>query len=218
MIDVWPSVTLPFSVCQQNLLMGRKHLGEVRRREIIESFYEVAKQVGLENSSIAKVGQYMGISNGLIMHYFKTKDDLIFGLNEFILDQHLQIFTENNLKISCLEDLRQTVRELFSRKWNQYFDDGVFYSCYALIYRKREFNESFKKYLLNLHKELKNRLLQAKEDNVITNINIDELTEIIFALIDGSYYYLGMFEQHDEKYEKQVELYITHCLSLFTFK
>jgi hypothetical protein len=28
--------------------MGRKHLGEVRRREIIESFYEVAKQVGLE--------------------------------------------------------------------------------------------------------------------------------------------------------------------------
>jgi len=69
-----------------------------------------------------------------------------------------------------------------------------------------------------LHKELKNRLLQAKEDNVITNINIDELTEIIFALIDGSYYYLGMFEQHDEKYEKQVELYITYCLSLFTFK
>jgi AcrR family transcriptional regulator len=198
--------------------MGRKHLGKVRRREIIESFYEVAKQVGLENNSIAKVGQYMGISNGLIMHYFKTKDDLIFGLNEFILGQYLQIFTENNLKISCLEDLKQTVHELFSRKWNQYFDDGVFYSCYALIYRKQEFNESFKKYLLNLHKELKSRLQQAKEDNVITNTNIDELTEIIFALIDGSYYYLGMFEQHDEKYDRQVELYITHCLSLFTFK
>jgi AcrR family transcriptional regulator len=70
--------------------MGRKHLGKVGRRKVIESFYEVAKQVGLENSSIAKVGQYMGISNSLIMYYFNTRYDLIFRLKEFILDQYLR--------------------------------------------------------------------------------------------------------------------------------
>lgn len=197
--------------------MGRKHLGEIRRREIIEAFYEVAKQIGLENSSIAKVGQYMGISNGLIMHYFKTKDDLIFGLNEFILDQHLEIFEKNSPKITSKKDLEITIRELFSRKWNQYFDDGVFYSCYALIYRKKEFNQSFKQYLVNLHDALYENLQQAKKDGIITNKNLAELTEILFALIDGSYYYMGMFEENDEKYQKQLDIYINHCLGLFTF-
>lgn len=197
--------------------MGRKHLGEIRRREIIEAFYEVAKQVGLENSSIAKVGQYMGISNGLVMHYFKTKDDLIFGLNEFILDQHLEIFEKNSPVITSKQNLEITIRELFSRKWNQYFDDGVFYSCYALIYRKKEFNESFKQYLVNLHDALYENLQQAKQDGIITNDNIAELTEILFALIDGSYYYMGMFEEKDEKYQKQLDIYINHCLGLFTF-
>jgi AcrR family transcriptional regulator len=198
--------------------MGRKHLGEIRRREIIEAFYEVAKQIGLENSSIAKVGQYMGISNGLIMHYFKTKDDLIFGLNEFILDQHLEIFEKNSPIIASKQDLEATIRELFSRKWNQYFDDGVFYSCYALIYRKKEFNQSFKQYLLNLHDALYKNLQQAKQDGIITNDNIVELTEILFALIDGSYYYMGMFEENDEKYQRQLDIYMNHCLELFTFK
>lgn len=97
------------------------------------------------------------------------------------------------------------MRELFSRKWNQYFDDGVPYACKVLIYREREFNESFK----NTYKHLKGVYNKQKRDSVITNTNIDELTEILFALIDGSYYYLGMFDQHDEKYEKQVELYVT---------
>ncbi len=197
--------------------MGRKHLGEIRKREIIKAFYEVAKQIGLENSSIAKVGQYVGISNGLIMHYFKTKDDLIFGLNEFILDQHLEIFEKNSPIIASRQDLEVTIRELFSRKWNQYFDDGVFYSCYALIYRKKEFNQSFKQYLLNLHEALHKNLQQAKDHGIIANDNIDELTEILFALIDGSYYYMGMFEENDEKYQKQLEIYINYSLQLFNF-
>lgn len=186
--------------------------------EIVEAFYEVAKETGLENASIAKVADFMGISNGLVMHYFNTKDELLIGLNEYILEQHLNVMTTNNSGvIETRKDLENLIKSLFSRKWNQYFDDGVFYNCYALIYRNTTFNDSFKQYLLKLHGVLKEKLQQAHTNQVIRNTNINELTEIIFALIDGSYYYLGLFNQNDRIHKKQQKIYIDHCLSLFKY-
>lgn len=196
--------------------MGRKSLTDVRQKEIIKSFYKVARKIGLENTSIAKVADEMGISNGLVMHYFKTRDDLLIGLNEYILERHLNIITSReNGTIDSWERLESLVKNLFSRKWNRYFDDGVFYSCYALIYRKKDFNESFRRYLEALHEVLYDKLKEARTGGVIRNENLEELTEIIFALVDGAYYYLGMFSAREEAYEKQVDLYVRHALSLF---
>ena len=198
--------------------MGRKNLRPTRRLEIVEAFYEVSKKIGLENASIAKVAEEMGISNGLVMHYFNTREELLLGLNEYILQQHLNVLFEGQRgAIQEQKDLENFIENLFSRKWNQYFDDGVFYSCYALIYRNSAFNTSFKLYLLKLHDVLREELKHAYANGVICNDNIDELTEIIFALIDGAYYYMGMFDQNDKAHHKQQQLYISHCLSLFKY-
>ena len=194
-------------------------MGPTRKLEIIQAFYEVAKHIGLENASIAKVAESMGISNGLVMHYFNTKDELLLGLNEYILQQHMNVLVEGNLStLKTREDLENLIRNLFSRKWNQYFDDGVFYSCYALVYRNKAFNDSFKQYLLQLHEVLHEELKMAYDHGIITNTNIEELTEIIFALVDGSYYYMGMFPTGDDNHRKQQEIYINHCLSLFKYE
>lgn len=198
--------------------MGRKSLGATRRLEIVESFYDVAKNIGLENASIAKVANHMNISNGLVMHYFNTKDELLIGLTEFILQQHINVMTEGHKgNIKSRDDLENLIENLFSRKWNQYFDDGVFYSCYALIYRNKAINTSFKQYLLKLHEVLKESLTKAKNNGIIINNNIEELTEVIFAMIDGSYYYMGMFDEIDDTSRQQQEIYISHCLKLFEY-
>ena len=198
--------------------MGRKNLKLTRRLEIIEAFYEVSKKIGLENTSIAKVAEEMGISNGLVMHYFNTREELLIGLNEYILQQHLNVLFNGKIgEIKDRQGLENLIENLFSRKWNQYFDDGVFYSCYALIYRNEAFNNSFKSYLLELHAVLQKELQQAYKNGVIHNTNIDELTEIIFALVDGAYYFMGMFDRNDKSHHKQQQIYISHCLSLFKF-
>lgn len=199
--------------------MGRKSLSEVRRKEIIKAFYTVAKDIGLENTSIAKVADFMGISNGLVMHYFKTKDDILKVLNEFILERHLKIVANQEFgEMDSELKLKQFIETLFSRNWNKYFDDGVFYSCYALIYRNPDFNQCFKRYLESLHGVLKGKLNEAFENNLISNDNIDELTEIIFALVDGAYYYLGTFQNTGADYEKQVGIYIKYTMKLLSFK
>jgi AcrR family transcriptional regulator len=195
--------------------LGRKNLGEIRREEIIKSFYRVAKKIGLENTSIAKVAEEMGISNGLVMHYFKTRDELLIGLNEYLLERHLSIVSSREYGVmDSTDNLKKFLESLFSRKWNRYFDDGVFYSCYALVYRKPEFKIGFKRYLDSLHKVLNEKLHEAHNNGLITNDRIGEATEIIFALIDGGYYYLGLFEGKGELYSKQVDLYVGYAMNL----
>ncbi|MEH6682600.1 MAG: TetR family transcriptional regulator [Sediminicola sp.] len=195
--------------------MGRKNLSEIRREEIIKSFYRVAKKIGLENTSIAKVAEEMGISNGLVMHYFKTRDELLIGLNEYLLERHLSIVSSREYGVmDSTDNLEKFLESLFSRKWNRYFDDGVFYSCYALVYRKPEFKDSFKKYLDSLHQVLNEKLHEAYNNGLIANDRLDEATEIIFALIDGGYYYLGLFEGKGTQYSQQVNLYVGYAMKL----
>ena len=200
-------------------MMGRKNLGIQRRKEIIISFYEVSRKIGLENASIAKLAQHMDISKGLVLHYFKNRDELLIGLNEYILEQHLRVFTsEKNEALSSKEEVEVFIENLFARAWNEYFDDGVFYSCYALIYRIPEFKESFKSYLQQLHQVLQEKLKTALDNDVIKNENLNEVTEVIFALIDGAYYYLGMFDESGSIYREKVNLYVKHSLGLLDFR
>jgi AcrR family transcriptional regulator len=197
--------------------MGRKKLNAIRKKEIIFSFYEVAKKVGLENASLAKIANEMNISKSLVIHYFHSREALLIGLNTYMLKQHLYIVSDKNIKLNSKENLEKLIHSLFSRSWNSYFDDGVFYSCYALIYRMKEFNESFKKYLEKLHIILEKQLTEAKENNLIKKDNIKEVTEIIYALIDGAYYYLGLFEENDENYKNKLKLYQKYAFKLLQF-
>ena len=174
--------------------MGRISLKDTRQKEIILAFYTVAKKIGLENASIAKVADHMDINPSLIVHYFKTREALFSGLIAFILEQYSGIYKTNGQDYSSAGELKQLIDNLFSRKWNKLFDDSVFYSCYALIYRDKKIRSAFKALHDSLRKFLTDALQKANKNGVINIRNEKETVEIIFALMEGAYYYLGMVD------------------------
>ena len=62
--------------------MGRKSKADVRKKEILEHFYIVLKQEGFENASIAKIANLMDVNPSLLIHYFKTKEEMVFAFVE----------------------------------------------------------------------------------------------------------------------------------------
>lgn len=198
--------------------MGRKNLTDKRRKEIVIAFYEVSKNIGLENVSIANLANHMGISKGLVMHYYENKEHILEALNIYILEAYVSFINDSTPdEIESDEVLKEFINKMFSRKWSEYVDDGVFYSLYALIYRNKKINDSFKSFINSLREVLKSKLLSAKKHNVIKNNNIDELNEIIFAMIDGGYFYLGTQMDDNTSYQQQSIIYIKHVLSLLKF-
>ena len=193
--------------------MGRKSLKEVRQKEIINAFYIVAKKEGLENASLAKVAKEMGVNTSLVLHYFTSKDELIFGLISYILENYKEIYTSENKKNSKNSKLRNIINNLFSRNWNELIDDGVFYSCFTLIFRDAKIKAAFKDLHEYLRLLLTNAIQEAKENGEVFVENPKETANLIFILVEGSYYYLSLFEI-DNEYNKRLNTYKKAAYSL----
>jgi AcrR family transcriptional regulator len=197
--------------------MGRKSRKESRQKEIIKAFYKVAKKEGLEHASIAKTAASMDINPSLILHYFQAKEQLMYGLVEFILDKYLLIF---KVPPECGNDpkevLLKVIDNVFSKKWNTLFDDGISYSCYSLTFRDKDIRKKYKALLDVLRKRLEELIVACKDAGHLLAADPALVADIIFVLVDGAYYYLCLADDKKE-YEPRLMQYKKQAISLLNF-
>ncbi|PWJ57667.1 AcrR family transcriptional regulator [Dyadobacter jejuensis] len=198
--------------------MGRKSLKEDRQREIIKVYYKLAKKEGIDNTSIAKIAKAMDINPSLIIHYFRTREDLTYGLIDYILDKYLLIYKVSPSRSqSSSEVLLKMIDNLFSKKWNTLIDDGLFYSCYSLTFRNKRIRGLYKDMLDRLRAELSQQISLCKEDGVLDVEEPEEVADAIFVLVDGAYYYLSLVDNKEE-YEWKAARYKSQALSKLRFR
>lgn len=148
------------------------------------------------------------------MHYFRTKEDLVSSLIDFLLDRWLKIFDLKALeKPASKEALMDMINALFSRKWNALFDDRVSYSCYALIFRNKKIRTRYKTVLDSLHQTLADYIEKCRKENILQTDDPVFASRIIFALVDGAYYYLSL-EDDKDAYRERLEQYKQRAISV----
>lgn len=197
--------------------MGRKSLKTPRQKEIIKAFYRLAKKEGLENASIAKTAALLDMNPSLVLHYFQTKESLVYGLIEYILDKYLLIYkipTED--ATDPKKALLKVIDNIFSTKWNALFDDSVSYSCYALAFRDKTIKEKYKRLLDTLRQNLQQLIIDCKNEGILSVKDPALTADLIFVLVDGAYYYLCLVSDKEE-YRQKLELYKKQAMSLLSF-
>ena len=197
--------------------MGRKSLKPIRQKGIIKAFYRVARKEGIENASIAKVASVLDVNPSLVMHYFKTKQDMVHGLIEYILERYRLIYNPENGTLNPGERLKKIIRNLFSRKWDKLIDDGVFYGSFSMIFRDKTLKAHYKNLHDNLRQMLTDTLKDAKENGVIEVEDIEKTADLIFIFVEGAYYYLSMVSDKSE-YDSKIEYYQQTVLSMLKIK
>ena len=186
--------------------MAKQSIAEIRKKEILSTFYEVAKVEGLENTSFAKIAQKLEIQPSLIVHYFKNRDELILALIRYNLDQYKQIFSIAHADdLSHQEHLNKVLDKLFSLDWNELYDDGVYYSCYTLIFRHPEIKGRFKDLHLELRSGLKTILEQCTKAGFLAIEDPAAVAHQVYNILDGTYYFVSMLDvkTDQEKYLQQ---------------
>ncbi len=197
--------------------MGRRSIKESRQKEIIEAFYELARQEGLENASIAKTAALININPSLVIHYFKTKEYLVYGLIEHILDKYLLIFkTPAAYNNDPQKKLLKVVDNIFSQKWNTLFDDSVSYSCYSLAFRDKEVKEKYKLLLDTLRSNFREIIVECNKQGVLSVKDPALVADTIFVLVDGAYYYLSLVSNKQE-YKRKLAEYKKQALMQLNF-
>jgi AcrR family transcriptional regulator len=198
--------------------MGRKSLKEARKKEIIKVFYGLAKKHGLENTSIAKIAAKMDINPSLIIHYFQTREDLVYGLIDFILDKYKLIYKVNAAEtVDSGKALQEIINNIFSNKWNKLFDDGLFYGCYSMTFRDPKVRDLYKKLLDSLRSLLGSYIERCKNDGILDVEDVETAADNIFVLIDGAYFYLSLVTDKAE-YEERLQKYKAQALKILNLK
>ncbi|HEY5021821.1 MAG TPA: TetR/AcrR family transcriptional regulator, partial [Gemmatimonadaceae bacterium] len=64
---------------------GQKASEEARRMQILKAGYEVASRKGLDALTVRLVAHRAKLSTGLVLFHFKTKDQLIIALLDYVL-------------------------------------------------------------------------------------------------------------------------------------
>lgn len=197
--------------------MGRRSIKESRQKEIIEAFYTIAKKEGLENASIAKTAALININPSLVIHYFKTREYLVYGLIEYILDQYLLIYrTPATYKDDPGKKLLKVIDNIFSHKWNLLFDDSVSYSCYSLAFRDPNVKESYKVLLDTLRENLRDLIEECNQQRVLKVKDPALVADTIFVMVDGAYYYLSLVSNKQE-YKRKLAQYKRLALEQLNF-
>lgn len=177
-------------------------------------FYKLAKKDGLENVSIAKIAAAMEINPSLIIHYFQNREELTYGLIDYILDKYGLIYrTKRQEDSDSRRELMGIIDNIFSKKWNALFDDGVFYYCYSLTFRDRKVRELYKALLDSLRERLCEHIRRCAEEGFL-EVEDPELTaDAIFVLVDGAYFYLSLVNDEQE-YELKRERYRAQAIGM----
>ncbi|MCF8068708.1 MAG: TetR/AcrR family transcriptional regulator [Desulfobacterales bacterium] len=171
--------------------MGRKSKSDVRKPEIIRHLMEVLVKEGLEKTTFAKVGDHMGVHPSLLVHYFKTKDEMMMALVDHMID------TYNNAYLTMfgsIEDPEKRLNEFVNRvlgvEWEiDQVHDYVMWACFYMALRNKRVHKRLKKlydFILNLYI---NEIQGFKDAGIIKVENVEYAAVHIYSLSEGIFNY-----------------------------
>jgi AcrR family transcriptional regulator len=170
--------------------MGRKSKAEVRKKEILNNFYSILKEEGFENTSIAKIARRMDVNPSLLIHYFKTKDEMVVAFVENLLHRHEENFKNRVAKVEGPQaKLDEVLDVLFSEEWLNYSDPTVFYACYYLSSRNQRVKQRFKQMYTQFKEVLIPQARAWSSAKIINEQNPEAVADYIIIMNEGLMYY-----------------------------
>ena len=166
--------------------MRKNQKADIRKPEILETYYQVIVDEGLEGASIAKIAKRMAINPSLIIHYFKTKERMTVELVDLLIEKYE---APEFLDFSHAADMEQRFHllmdTLFSLEWSRTVDAGVHFGFYYLSFRKPEIRERFEKMFKRFRDYLAGELKMFRDAGVIPAQDVGQAADMVVTLMEG---------------------------------
>lgn len=159
---------------------------ETRKPEILEGYYQVLIEEGFEGSSIGKIAQHLNLHSTLILHYFKSKDNLQRELIEFLITRYK---AEHMLNFDLIKDSTRRFDSLmdliFSFKWNRTVDPGVHFGFYYKSFRDEGIRKVLNDMFLWFRNYLHDAFILFNKDGVIKVMDERKAADYVLTLMEG---------------------------------
>ena len=162
------------------LTLGTKNTREILLRTAVNLFYHK----GYSDTSIREIGLKAGISNSLLYHYFKNKEEMLFEIVRSASEDLIQILREVRESVpdpvECLREMLTAHIVLFSLKRKK--ESKIVVSDHYWLRGKRlEFVRNNQREIYDMYME---KLLRIKERGLLKDIDLRVLNFSIFGMIN----------------------------------
>ncbi len=159
---------------------------ETRKPEILEGYYQVLIEEGFEGSSIGKIAQHLNLHSTLILHYFKSKDNLQRELIELLITKYK---AEHMLNFDLIKDSTRRFDSLmdliFSFKWNRTVDPSVHFGFYYKSFRDEGIRKVLNDMFLWFRNYLHDAFILFNKDGVIKVMDERKAADYVLTLMEG---------------------------------
>lgn len=177
----------------------RKNLkSDTRKREILENYYQVLIEEGFEGASMGKIAKRMNIHPPLIIHYFKTKENMTLSLVDFLIEKYE---APEFLQFDHIEDVTQRFNALmdtiFSFEWSRTINPGVHFGFYYLSFRNQKIRQRFE----TMFKRFRNYLIEELEGyrnaGIVKAKNLKKAADVLITLMEGLEYQAHFLSENE---------------------
>ena len=192
--------------------MKKRSNAENRVPEILENYYQVVIDEGFEGASIGKVAKHMDIHPSLIIHYFKSKENLIVELVNLIVEKYnASHFLELDHIQNLEERFSKMMNVLFSFEWSRTVHPQVCFAFYYLSFRVSAIKERYQKLFLDFRDYLTNEFRFYKKAGIINVADPVKAADMVVILIEGLEFHAGFLKKEESfevfaDYSKQVAI------------
>lgn len=188
---------------RKQFTMGRKSKADERKLEILSHLYMVLKDDGIEGASIGNVAGRMGVNPSLIIHYFKSKEEMMVEMVDFLLSRYEETYLTELDKLQSSEERMDFVLDVvFGVDWLDVSDPEVMYACYYMSYH----NERIRARFSHMHEWFKELLVNEIDawikQGVIVENEPEQIADLIIILNEGLTYLNGVWKDR-ERYRKR---------------
>lgn len=178
---------------------------ERRKPEILENYYQVIIEEGIEGASIAKIAKRMNIHPSLIIHYFKTKQNLTVELFDLLIERYEapEFFQFDHIK-DPQQQFNALMDTIFSFEYSRTVDPGVHFGFYYLSFRNTEINKRFREMINRLKIFLVDQFEQFKKEGIITVKDTGQAADMVVTLMEGLEFQTAFLDQN-KKFEDFAE-------------
>ena len=170
--------------------MGRKSKSTIRRREIMESCYQVIAKKGLEGATLKRIAREMGVSPSLLMHYFASKEELILALVDYMVEKMERTYFQAVKKTaSARQRLALYIDKNFNFEIPQSVEDKVFYGSFYLALSDERIRERFRRMYQHDHQMIVGLIKDYMQEEGINGLDPDLLAIQLISNIEGFYLY-----------------------------
>lgn len=166
--------------------MRKNQKAKTRKLKILETYYRVLLDEGFEGTSIGKIAKRMDIHPSLIIHYFKTKENMTIELVDLLIEKYE---APELLQFDHIDDLEQRfqamIDTIFSFEWSRTIDPGLHFGFYYLSFRNPKIRKAYEAMIQRFRDYLAGELQFYQQAGIVKTNDAKSAAGVIVTLMEG---------------------------------